>query len=106
MEPLLRNRAIRTYLSTFPPSEHERVVKLTLLYGIQALHAHYTPEHLTTADLEQLLVSGAAALGVEETVPDMHAMISHLLEDLDNLKTNMSRVLVSCFFCVALLFLL
>jgi hypothetical protein len=52
LDALLRNRAVRDFLAVFPEAQWERAVKLTLLYGISALRAHYRHSQLTLPFLE------------------------------------------------------
>lgn len=80
---LLRNKAIRNYLSQYTASEWPEVVKLTLLYGLINLAKQYPGKQLSLGQLKEVLASGQAALTVEHALPDVHNQLDKLQNQLE-----------------------
>lgn len=88
---LLRNKAIRTYLTQYSIAAWPEVVKLTMLHGVLTLQKQYPGEILPLERLRGVLTSGQSAVAVESALPDLKERLEGLQAQLADVGNDLHK---------------
>ncbi|KAJ9531391.1 hypothetical protein QJQ45_006904 [Haematococcus lacustris] len=84
---LLRNKAIRNYLTSFRAKEWPEVLKLTTLYGIISLHKQHGGP-LPAAQLRDAIAKGSMAITAEASLPGLQLQLDQLQGQLEEITDD------------------
>lgn len=85
---LLRNKAVRNYLSQYAAKDWPEVVKLTLLYGLICIHKQHPGQILTVEQLKDKIATGHVAVTVESVLPQVQSQLDHLQQCLEEITDD------------------
>ncbi|GFR42107.1 hypothetical protein Agub_g2950 [Astrephomene gubernaculifera] len=90
-EYVLRNKAVRIFLSNYAEQDWQEITKLALLYGIIQLKAVDGRASIPLARLREIVGSGAAAVTVESALPDIKNKLEDLRAQLDHVAVDLHK---------------